>query len=222
MKILALDASSHACSAAVVEDGRLISHRLRMLERGQAEALIPLAAEALAEAGLTCSGADVIACTVGPGSFTGLRIGLAAARGLVLATGRRFAGVSSFEALARALPADQRRGRTILAAVDAKRAELFLQLLDPALDPVGEPFAATPEAAVSWLPAGPLLIVGDGAERLKPVLADRSETQFSAETCVDAQWVGLAAWDRLQAGRTVLPPTPLYLRAPDVTLSKKQ
>jgi tRNA threonylcarbamoyladenosine biosynthesis protein TsaB len=221
MKILALDASSQACSAAVVTDGQVVAHRLRQLERGQAEALIPLAAEALAEAGLACAGADVIACTVGPGSFTGLRIGLAAARGLVLATGKRFAGVTSFEALGRAVPPDERQGHAILAAVDAKRAELFVQFLDDRLNPLGEPLAVLPAAIMAHLPPGPLLVVGDGAPRLQEVLKGQAQVRFAQIGPIDAQWVGLAVWDRLQAGLEVLPPVPLYLRAPDVTLSKK-
>lgn len=222
MKILALDASSQACSAAVIDDGKVVAGRLKRLERGQAEALIPLAAEALAEAGLACAGADIIACTVGPGSFTGLRIGLAAARGLVLATGRSFAGITSFEALARAVPPEDRKGRRILVAVDAKRAELFIQLLDEKLAPLGEAQAASPENIGALLPPGPLLVTGDGAERLKPLLSGRPDTLFAKEAGIDAQWVGLAVWDRLQAGSELLGPIPLYLRAPDVTLSKKQ
>lgn len=222
MKILALDASSQACSAAVIDDGQVVAGRLKSLERGQAEALIPLAAEVLAEAGLACSGADIIACTVGPGSFTGLRIGLAAARGLVLATGRRFAGITSFEALARAVPPEDRRGRRLMVVVDAKRAELFIQFLDEKLVPLGEPRAAGPEDIGALLPPGPLLVAGDGAARLKPLLSGRPDTLFAKEASLDARWVGLAVWDRLRAGREVLPPEPLYLRAPDVTLSKKQ
>jgi tRNA threonylcarbamoyladenosine biosynthesis protein TsaB len=222
MKILALDASSRACSAALIVDGRVAAHRLLALDRGQAEALIPLAAEVLAEAGLVCSGADVIACTVGPGSFTGLRIGLAAARGLVLATGKPFAGVTSFEALARAIPCEGRKGRTLLAAVDAKRAELFVQFLNEALEPLGDPLAVLPEEIAGHVPGGPLFVVGDGAGRLKDALAGRADCQFGNESNIDARWVGLAAHDRLSGGRLVLPPEPLYLRAPDVTLAKSK
>lgn len=219
MKILALDASSHACSAALIDEGRVAAQRLRLLERGQAEALIPLAAEVLAEAGLACSGADYIACPVGPGSFTGLRIGLAAARGLALATGRPFAGVTSFEALARAIPMEERRGKTILVAVDAKRDELFLQYLDENLAALGDPFAAKPEAVGESPSSGPLILAGDGAARLKPFLADAG---FAPDQPMQAAFAGLAVYDRLQAGRPVLPPVPLYLRAPDVTISKKK
>lgn len=219
MKILALDASSHACSAALIDEGRVVAQRLKLLERGQAEALIPLAAEVLAEAGLACSGADTIACPVGPGSFTGLRIGLAAARGLALATGKPFAGVTSFEALARAIPMEERQGKTILAAVDAKRDELFVQYLDENLNALGEPFAARPEAVAESLPQGPMVVAGDGAARLKPVLAG---ARFLADRPLEAAFAGLAVYERLQAGRETLPPVPLYLRAPDVTISKKQ
>ncbi|MBF0353843.1 MAG: tRNA (adenosine(37)-N6)-threonylcarbamoyltransferase complex dimerization subunit type 1 TsaB [Alphaproteobacteria bacterium] len=223
MRILALDASSHACSAALIEDGRVVAHRLNLQERGQAEALIPLVAEVLAEAGLACSDADMIAASVGPGSFTGLRIGLAAARGLCLATGKPFAGISSFEALARAAPEAERLGRIVLACVDAKRAEIFVQCLDESLNALNEPQALLAEEVPSHLPQGPLLVAGDGAATLKDILSQRPDALFSsAPPHLDAVWVGMAAFERLAEGRPVLPPAPLYLRAPDVTISKKQ
>ncbi len=223
MKILALDASSHACSAAVVIDGQVAAKRLKIQERGQAEALIPLVAEVLAEANLSCADVDIFAVTVGPGSFTGLRIGLSAARGLALATGKSCAGITSFEVLARAVPEAERQGRTLLACVDAKRAEIFVQCLDADLNPLSAPQAVLPQNIQEILPQSPLLVVGDGAEMLKGFLSQRPETVFrSQEPYLDAVYVGLAAWDRLRAGKPVLPPVPLYLRAPDVTLSKKQ
>ncbi|MCB2100253.1 MAG: tRNA (adenosine(37)-N6)-threonylcarbamoyltransferase complex dimerization subunit type 1 TsaB, partial [Rhodobacterales bacterium] len=102
--LLALDSATGACSAAVRAGGALVAHRFQAMARGQAEALMPMAAEVLAEAGLTATDLDGVAVTRGPGAFTGLRIGLSAARGLALAAGVPCLGVTTFQALAEAVP----------------------------------------------------------------------------------------------------------------------
>ena len=96
MKILAFDSATSACSAAIWRDGEIPARRFVAMERGQSEALIPMVVEVLKEAGLTYAEIDFIAVTVGPGSFTGVRIGLAAARGMALAGGLPVVGVTTF------------------------------------------------------------------------------------------------------------------------------
>ena len=98
LRILALDAATTACSAALWVDGKIVARRFQAMNRGQAEALLPMVAEVLAEAQMTKP--DLIAVTVGPGAFTGIRIGLAAARGLGLAWNIPVAGISTTLALA--------------------------------------------------------------------------------------------------------------------------
>ena len=216
MKVLALDTATAACSVALW-DGGIVAARFAAAARGHAELLAPMIAEVLAEAGLAAGAVDRLAVTVGPGAFTGLRIGLAAARGLALATGRPLAGFTTYEAIAHGLPAEERIGRWLLVAVDSRRAEPFLQLFDPGLAPVGEPMLLDPADCAARLAPGPLLVAGDGAPLLGPALADRAETLFAAGPGLpDATVVA-----RLAAARTEgdwLPPRPLYLRAPDVTL----
>ncbi len=105
MKILALDSATGACSVALWHDGAILARRFAVMDRGQSEVLIPMVREVLAEAGADFPSIDVFGVTVGPGAFTGLRIGLAAARGMALASGRPLVGVSTFEAVAHGVPA---------------------------------------------------------------------------------------------------------------------
>jgi len=133
MKILALETTGSACSVALWRDGGVVARRFEAMTRGHAERLVPMIGEVLAEAGVTAEAVDRLAVTVGPGAFTGLRVGLATARGLALATGRPLVGVTTFEAIAHALPLESRRGRSLLVAVDSRRTELFLRLFDATL-----------------------------------------------------------------------------------------
>lgn len=221
MIVLGLDTATSGCSAAVWDDGRVTARRAEPMARGQAEALVPMAEAALAEAGVGFDRLDRIAVTVGPGAFTGLRIALAAARGFALAAGLPVVGVTTFDAVAHGLPERERAGRTVLVAVDSRRAEPFLNLFGPGLEPIGEPAMFEPGAVPAWLaallPAGPLLIAGDGAGLLRPVLGDRPDTAFAdGPGTPDAAVVAA-----LGAVRDIgLPAQPFYLRPPDVTLPK--
>ncbi len=220
MILLALDAASAACSAALLDEDRVLARRHAAMERGQAEALVPLIEEVLAEAGLACRDVDMIAATVGPGAFTGVRIGLACARGLALAADKPFSGVTTLETVAAATPEAERKDRGILALVDARRAELFAQLFDAALNPLGEPFAAKPDGMARHLPLGPLLIAGERAELVKAALPGRDVLVSQAPAQPDALWVARLARLRAERGWPLRPPQPLYLRAPDVTVAK--
>lgn len=218
MRVLGLESATSGCSAALWDEGRVVAHRLPPMARGQAEALVPMAQAVLAEAGVGFQDLDRIAVTVGPGAFTGLRIALAAARGFALAAAIPVVGVTSFEAVARALPEDERAGRGLLVAIDSRRTEPFLQLFDAALEPVDEPVLLAPDAVPPWLAGrGPLLVAGDGAAALGPVLAGRAGTVFAQGPGVPDAAVVAALGAQRSAG---LPPQPLYLRPPDVTLPK--
>ncbi len=214
-RVLAIDAALAACSAAVLVDGGVVAHRLEAMARGHAERLLPMVRETMAKAGLGFDALDLIAVTVGPGHFTGLRVGLAAAQGLALAVGRPLAGVTTLEAIAAAAPA----GATpLVVALESKRADLYLQVFVGGR-PFGVPAALTPEAfAATKLPPGALALAGDGAARLEPVLAAAGRTiRRVGPDAPDAATVA-----RLAAGRhgtsAALAAAPLYLRPPDVTL----
>ena len=216
-RVLAIESALAACSVAVLVDGRLAAHRFEPMVRGHAERLLPMVREVVVEAGLDFSQFDLFAVTVGPGHFTGLRVGLAAAQGLALAWGRPLAGVTTLEAVAAMAPAGD---APLVVALESKRADLYVQAFTGgrALGPAAP---LTPErlADRAW-PAGELALAGDGAARLQPVLAAAGVRSVR----VGPDGPDAAAVARLAAGRhgtaAALAAEPVYLRPPDVTLPK--
>jgi tRNA threonylcarbamoyladenosine biosynthesis protein TsaB len=206
LNILALDTCVEACSVAVWADDRTLASISEPMQRGHQERLAPMVSEALAAAGLRPSQLDRIAVTTGPGSFTGLRVGLAFAKGLALALDRPCIGIGALEALA--LSAG---GGFVAACLDARRGRVYLQVFADgravmAPDVLDVEVAAA-RVAELWS-GGAARLVGSGA----PLIA-----QVLPAALVDA----LATPDpgvlaRLAAARGPGPgPRPLYLRAPD-------
>jgi tRNA threonylcarbamoyladenosine biosynthesis protein TsaB len=226
MKILALDSATGACSVALWHDGTIMARRFAVMDRGQSEILIPMALEVLAEAHADFPSIDVFGVTTGPGAFTGLRIGLAAARGMALASGRPLIGVSTFEAIAHGVPVEELEGRRVLVAVESRREDVFVQTFDDKLIAIEEPRSVRPENLV--LPDKPLLVIGDGAARLaalfdspagKQSATTRHDVRFAAGTGFpDAADVARLVASRGTPDAGAAPPQPFYLRPPDVTL----
>ena len=218
MRVLALDAAAAAISAALLEDGRILAHRFEAMERGHAERLMPMVVAVMT--GIPWSSLDAVAVSVGPGSFTGIRVGLAAARGIGLALRIPVVGVTTFEAVARAAPPPA-PGRRPLVVIESKRRELYVQLLDERRRPLAEPEALAPEDIARYVGPGPILVVGDGAARVAAALssAGLDASLASAPALPDAVRVAEAAFERLRVeGPPAHPARPLYLRSPDVTV----
>lgn len=204
MMILALDTCLFACSAAVVRDGVVLASRIEPMSRGHQERLAPLVAEVMGEAGAGFDQLDRIAVTVGPGSFTGLRVGLAFAKGLSAALGVPAIGVGSLEALA------QPHAGRVLAVLDAKRGQVYLQAFADGAA-VSAPDALPIETAAARLAEfAPDVLVGTGAALL-------AEMRPAAQV-VAVDHAAPAAIAALGAARAPTPPRPLYLRAPDAKL----
>ncbi len=228
--LLAFDTAGTACSAAVWRGGAIRARRFETMSRGQSERLVPMIEAVMAEAGIAYPALDAIAVTRGPGGFTGVRIGLATARALALACARPVIGVSNFEAVAAAVPEDERRGRSLVVVIDAKRSDLYVQAFGAApgtaqgegLAPAIEAQAIAPADLDAILPGGPLLLAGDAVEAARGALeiAGREVLAAAAPGQADAGWVAaLAAGQPLpEAGAP--PPEPIYLRGPDVTLAR--
>lgn len=212
MNVLAFDCAGAGCSAAVLIEGRVAARETRAMERGQAETLLPMLEGALAAAALRADELDLIAVTTGPGSFTGVRIGLAAARGLALASGRPAAGLSSFAAVAAGVPPDG-EARPLVVALDSRRGDFFVQCFSPAGAALGPGRALSPELAVAALPPGNLRLAGDAAARLAPLTGGRGEC---VGALVDPAALARAAEAAWSTG-TALPLVPIYLRPPDTT-----
>lgn len=216
MKLLALDTAMSACSAAVVEDGRVLAVRSVVMGRGQAEALMPMVRDCMVEAGFAFAALDLLAVTTGPGSFTGLRTGIAAARGLALALARPLVGVTTLEVLACGVAPAEQAGRPVLVAVDAHRGEVYAQPFSPDLAPLAPPSAWAVAAALAAAPAGPLHLVGSGAALAAAVDPARC-TISSRPPDPDVTVLARLALAHYRAGRRD-PVAPLYVRAPDAKL----
>ncbi len=177
----------------------------------------------MAEAGLDYAALEAIAVTVGPGGFTGVRIGLATARGLALACAKPVLGISNFEAVAASVAEDERRDRSVAVLLDAKRSDLYVQVFDDALRPLGEPWCLKPRDLARHLPGGPLVLAGDAVEQgLEDLTATRGAdlTIASAPRQVDAGRLAELAAGLTLPPADAAPPMPLYLRSPDVTQPK--
>ena len=165
LTLLGFDTATPACSAALWAHGEVTAWRRIETGGRHAEALVPMLRAVAAEGGIPLAAVDRFAVTVGPGSFTGIRIGLATARGLALASDRPLIGLSTLEVLAAGVP-DAERDGPVLAALDAGRGRLYAQLFDRSLSAILEPralhAAALPDLVTEAKAGGPLIVAGTG------------------------------------------------------------
>jgi tRNA threonylcarbamoyladenosine biosynthesis protein TsaB len=216
MRIFAIDTALEACSAAVLDTelGAIIAHESQPMQRGHAEALMPMVKRVLDQSRLDFTMIDRIAVTTGPGSFTGLRVGIAAARGIALAAGKPAVGLSTLAAYAAPLIA-KNDSLPVAAVVDARHDHVYLQLFGAGGRTLVAPrLASIPEALRAVSTSGPPRLVGNAANLLAAAWPTDQRTPVVVEqqSAPDIGWVarlGAAAVD------TGAPPKPLYLRAPD-------
>ncbi len=240
MRLLALDSSAASCSVALWDDGKketgspVVAHHCKFMDRGQSEALIPMVDSVMEEAGLAFGDLDRLGVTVGPGSFTGVRIGLAAARGLALARGLPLVGVTSLEAIALEARAedgskDTAVPNTLFVALSAGRSDLYFQIFSRNEDvesafpwqAASSPGAAMLEDVPGQLPQkGLVLIAGNGAPLLRHVLATEKHAAGPGHQIIYAGGPGLpdaAAVAVIAAGREPetfgSEPVPLYVHS---------
>lgn len=208
MIVLSLDSAGWGCSACVWKDGKVLAQAAELMERGQDRRLMPLVNAAMEQAQLDFPALDRIAVTRGPGSFTGLRIGLAAARGLGLAADKPVLGVDRFMIYRTQFPSAE---NNLLVVIASKRDELYCQFY-PAKGAADKPQMWTKEEIVRFVSKNKNTFISgdisiDGQNFIK---ATESETV----TCA-----ALAA--RADIRDPAFLPRPLYIRPPDVTLSRE-
>ena len=220
--LLAIETAGSACSAAVGRGPVVLAAERQAMRYGHAEALLPMIDRVVAAGGVSRAALDGIAVAVGPGGFTGIRVGLGAAQGIALALKARLIGVTSFAAVAAALPAGP---GVALIALDSRREDLYVQLFDRSSGlALSEPAAVMPVALVEYVGAlaadSALLIAGNIAEIAAVALAGRFDIEIAAESAPDARGVLAAALRQIEPAES--PVRPLYLRPPDVTMPKQQ
>ncbi len=215
MRVLAIDTALGACAACILDAGNtepLASESLRM-ERGHAEALMPL----LDRLGQSVPGGfdtiDRVAVTIGPGSFTGLRVGISAARAIGLAAEIPVVGVTTLSALLAPLVAAGDR-RLIAAAIDARHGAVYFQAVAPGGRNVVAPTHIGLREALRYLGSGPVALTGSAATLLSAE-AMQAGVSVSTAHALDEPDIRFVARLGMAADPGQALPKPFYLRAPD-------
>jgi tRNA threonylcarbamoyladenosine biosynthesis protein TsaB len=220
MLILAIDTALDACAAAVLDTvaGKMIAQESLGMKRGHAEALMPLIARVIEASGVAFASLDRIAVTTGPGSFTGLRVGLSAARGIALAANKPVVGLTTLTAYA--APVVSETGEhPIISAIDARHDHVYFQVVSGNGSSLVRPRVAPIEEALDAARFGAPHLVGNAAK----ILAERWPADAPPPFKVDAQpapdiaWV---AWLGAAVNPDTAPARPYYLRAPDAKPQK--
>ena len=220
MLILAIDTALDACAAAVLDTGTsgVIAMESQAMRRGHAEALMPLIARVMKESALPFAALDRIAVTTGPGSFTGLRVGLSAARGIGLAAGKPVVGLTTLSAYAAPIVSEG-GDQPVISAIDARHDQLYLQVVSGHGSSLVRPKVASVEEALTASRFGAPYLLGNAAK----ILGDRWPSDATPPFKIDAQpapditWV---AWLGAAVNPETAPAKPFYLRAPDAKPSQ--
>ena len=214
MKVLAIDTAANLCAACVFDTGPEHAPVSATVDigKGHVEQLMPLIGQVLSEAGIDYPDIDRIAVSVGPGSFTGVRVGVAAARGFSLALGIPAVGISTLDAIA----AETRQnfpGLPALVALDARRGEVYAASYDASGQVVADARITTVSALAAQMKSGRHVLAGSAAHAVAAVARGEAVFDFGSTSAT----AGIAVFARLgaQSGVPDEAPKPLYLRAPD-------
>jgi tRNA threonylcarbamoyl adenosine modification protein YeaZ len=212
MKILAFDTAADRCDACVFDSGtdEVLGASHLALGKGHAEFLLDIIGNALEKARTGYPELEAVAVTVGPGSFTGVRVGVSAARGFALALDIPAIGITTLEGIA-AHAAAAEPEKPVLAVIDARRGEVYAQFFDPRGTPESEAFLSRPDRMAAMVGTSEIALAGSGAG----LIAQAAGRQISVVHSLASPGVQTLA--RL-AARKVPPyekPRPFYLRAPD-------
>lgn len=207
MIVLALDTAGVDCAAAIYDSGRntMLGEASDMIGKGHAEHLMGIVDRALDQAGVALSDVDRLAVTIGPGSFTGIRVGVAAARGFALSLDIPAVGITTLEVMA-AAQREKTPGRAVLAAMDAKREEIYLQSFAADGLALDEARAVSIAEAQAFAAGFDGEITGSATPILKPDVTGEYANSFP---------ISIVARLGAAANPNTGKPKPLYLRGPD-------
>lgn len=211
MTVLALDTAFAACQLALLSaDGRVLAAESRPMARGQAEVLPGLLQAAMAATGCRFAELGLVATTIGPGSFTGVRVAVATARGLALVAGCPVAGIGTLEALAHAAPeAARAEGATVLAVIEARRGQVYAQRFRAGRRP--QPLEEPRVCELEELRDGPAAAWAAGDAAAAAVAAGCARRAVAESALPRPEHVAMLALLDREAG-TLRPPLPLYVR----------
>ncbi|NQU55966.1 MAG: tRNA (adenosine(37)-N6)-threonylcarbamoyltransferase complex dimerization subunit type 1 TsaB [Rhodospirillales bacterium] len=219
-----MDTATSACSVALWCDGDILAQQHIAMARGQAEALAPMVRDVLDGADVGASDLDLLAVSVGPGAFTGLRIGLAMARAMALAADIPCIGLTTTEVIAAGVDDNIWPDGALLVALDSKRSDLYVQLFSAPGVPACDPQAVEPERLAGWLGhvSGPIGVVGDASAQALAAVNEAAIDAFvvAAPGVAEAAVMAALAGRRWSPGDPAGLPEPLYLRPPDAKLPR--
>ncbi len=225
MRVLAIDTAMNGCTAGLLDTdtGECVS-TVEPMARGHAEKLVPLIQQTLTKAHLDFQDIGMIATTVGPGAFTGLRIGLSTARSLGLALNIPVIGVTTLSVLAAAYLAAYESDHNILVLIETKRTDFYGQMFSPQGDTLSDPFALPGEVIADVHITDKVMLIGDANARFLSLLSAEQKhrvTPVAGFEIPDPAFIARIGYALWESGDTDSLPEPLYLRDADVSQSKR-
>ena len=222
MKILAFDTSGDKCSAAVWRDGCVAACLSEQMVRGHTEALMPMVSKVLQKADCSYDRLNWLAVTIGPGSFTGIRTGLAAARGISLARNLPALGIETFAMVLWCIDRTLLNGtehRLRVIALNSRRKEIYFRIYSPLDEPICEPDIVAPEEITTRIGNQPILLAGSAAHNLESLLRGSgvdvlTVPNFEAPDAADLAALAANQITKRQVGDNLPSLVPLYLHAP--------
>ena len=224
-RLLLLETSTAVLTVALAEDGKVVASRICREPRMQASLTAPLVKEVLDEMQLGVKDCDAVCVSKGPGSYTGLRVGVSTAKGLAFGAGIPLLSVGTLDilALGAALKGSDEPLRAIVPMIDARRMEVYTAVFSPAGERLGEvaPMVVDAHSFEDLLAQGPVLFTGDGALKCREVLT--SPNARFLEAAPDARAMAQLAEAAFQESRfeDVAYFEPFYLKEFIATVSRK-
>lgn len=214
--ILAIDCSTGPCSVALMKDSALLSERGEPTSSAQARLLVPLIQNTLQDAGVIYGELSLILCTTGPGSFTGIRIGLATARATGFAANIAVKGVSTLSILAEAARQENPNNHPIACLLQAGKNQLYAQIFNSAA--ADKPCLVDIPSLADYLPKTGALLCGNAAHEM---LEQLPYNLFAVAPTAERPQARYAAQLAMRDASALCAPTPLYIRLPDAIVPAK-